>query len=96
MNAKILVNRLGLAQHPEGGYYRETCRGAGIILAGALSPMFGGDRYCSTVIFFLPESRDISRLRRIRSDKIWYFYSGGPLGSAMISPGGKACEIVPG
>ena len=53
MNAKELIDRLGLVPHPEGGYYRETYRSAGIIPAGALSPAFGGDRHYSTAIFFL-------------------------------------------
>lgn len=52
MNAKELIDRLGLVPHPEGGYYRETYRSAGIIPAGALSPAFGGDRHYSTAIFF--------------------------------------------
>lgn len=52
MNAKILIDRLGLVSHPEGGYYRETYRSAGIIPAVALSPAFDGDRHYSTAIFF--------------------------------------------
>ena len=96
MNAKELIDRLGLVPHPEGGYYRETYRSAGIIPAGALSPAFGGERHYSTAIFFLLESGDISRLHRIRSDEIWHFYGGGPLKLAMIAPDGKTAEIVLG
>ena len=96
MNAKELIDRLGLVPHPEGGYYRETYRSAGIIPAGALSPAFGGDRHYSTAIFFLLESGDISRLHRIRSDEIWHFYGGGPLKLVMIAPDGKTAEIVLG
>lgn len=96
MNAKILIDRLGLVSHPEGGYYREIYRSAGIIPAGALSPAFDGDRNYSTAIFFLLESGDISRLHRIRSDEIWHFYGGGPLRLVMISPDGRASEIILG
>lgn len=96
MNAKILIDHHDLVPHPEGGYYRETYRSAGIIPAGALAPAFGGDRHYSTAILFLLESGDVSRLHRIRSDEIWHFYGGGPLRLAMISPDGRAGEIVLG
>lgn len=73
-----LIARLGLARHPEGGWFRETYRAPERIPAAAL-PRHGGDRPCSTAILFLLEAGDISALHRLASDELWHWHAGAPL-----------------
>jgi len=95
-NPDQLIKHLELKPHPEGGYYAETYRAAGRLPASALPSVFGGDRaYSTAILYLLPEGRK-SALHRIRQDEVWHFYLGGPLRLVMISPAGKASEVVLG
>ena len=73
-----LIDRLKLAPHPEGGYFRETYRASFQLNAPSLSPHFTGARAASTAIYYLLTAGDRSRLHRIRSDEVWHFYQGDP------------------
>lgn len=66
---------LGLAPHPEGGWYRETWR------AGPASRPDGypGPRAAATGIYFLLAPGEESRWHRVRSDEAWLWHAGGPL-----------------
>ena len=78
-DAAYWIKNLDLTKHPEGGCFREIYR-AGLTLAGQHLPSsFGGDRNCSTCIYFLLEGADFSAFHRIASDEIWHFYFGDPL-----------------
>jgi len=81
-----LIKTLGLLRHPEGGWYRETYRSAGLIPHAALPERFDNSRSYCTAIYFLLESGDISALHRINSDEIWHFYSGMSLTVHVITP----------
>lgn len=37
-----LISRLGLSRHPEGGWFRETCRATESLPGAALPPRFAG------------------------------------------------------
>jgi hypothetical protein len=65
-----LIRELKLQPHPEGGYFRETYRAAAVDAAG---------RCASTMIYFLLERGQVSRLHRIDADEGWHLYLGGPL-----------------
>jgi predicted cupin superfamily sugar epimerase len=91
-----VVERLNLARHPEGGWYRETYRSAESIPADAVPDRFNGDRSVSTAIYFLLEKGDVSHLHRIKSDELWHFYSGAPLTLHLISQDGIYSKIVLG
>lgn len=80
-----VIDRLGLAPHPEGGYYRETYRSALEVQSG---PPFDGPRAWCTGIYFLLTGAAFSALHRIRSDEMWHFYDGDPLQVHMIAPDG--------
>jgi predicted cupin superfamily sugar epimerase len=69
--AQALIDRLGLEQHPEGGYYRETYR----------SPLQleDRDRSLMTSIYFLLTDSNVSRFHRITADECWYFHTGTPI-----------------
>ncbi|HOW84279.1 MAG TPA: cupin domain-containing protein [Spirochaetota bacterium] len=77
--AEYWVRILGLAKHPEGGYFSETYRSAETVAAGHLPARFGGDRCFSTAIYYLLAGDDFSSLHRIASDETWHFYRGSPL-----------------
>jgi hypothetical protein len=70
-----LVERLGLAPHPEGGFYREHFRSA-----GRVTPTDGrGERAALTAIHFLLPGGAHSRWHEVRSDEQWTFLEGEPL-----------------
>ena len=75
MDAAVLIRELGLARHPEGGYFRETFRAEPLPfeLPGR------GARSASTAIYFLLEGADFSAFHRVRSDEVWHFYAGSSL-----------------
>lgn len=88
MTAEELISRLNLARHPEGGWYRETYRAAGVIPGSFLPEQFTGDRSFCTAIYFLLERGGISALHRIKSDELWHFYSGAAVTVHVITPQG--------
>ena len=69
-SAADLVRDLQLLPHPEGGFYRETYRAA---------PPPDGGRAASTMIYFLLQAGQVSRLHRIDADEGWHHYLGGTL-----------------
>lgn len=79
MNANYYVRELNLLPHPEGGFYKETYRAAGIIAKGGLPATFGGNRAFSTAIYYLLQQGDFSAFHRIKSDECWHFYAGDTL-----------------
>ena len=81
MTAAEAVLRLGLAPHPEGGFYRETYR---------------GPRDVSTAILYLLPEGAKSRLHRIASDELWHFHLGGPLELVELAPSGSAVTTILG
>jgi uncharacterized protein len=68
--ARQIIERLGLAPHPEGGWYRETWRGAAGV-AGGRSP--------GTAILFLLEAGARSHWHRVDADELWLWHAGAPL-----------------
>ncbi len=89
MTAVAWVRALALRPHPEGGYYRETYRAAEEIPASGLPARFGGARACSTAIYFLLKSGQVSHLHRIKSDELWHYYAGSPLTLHVWFAGGR-------
>lgn len=65
-DADALIARLGLVQHPEGGWYRETFRD---------TPPAGG-RGAVSQIYFLLKAGERSRWHRLDAAEIWHFYQG--------------------
>ena len=70
MTAAGIIAALGLARHPEGGWYAETFR----------DNREAGGRGHSTAIYFLLEGGDVSAWHRVRdAAEVWHFYAGAPL-----------------
>ena len=82
MNATYLINKLGLKQHPEGGYYSETYKSRDVVLNRNSE-----SRSASTAIYFLLEGEDKSHFHRIQSDELWFFHFGQPLEIVSIEDG---------
>ena len=76
---KDIIARYNMQPHPEGGYYKETYRSAGLISLNALPHGFAAERHYSTAIYFLVEQGNFSAFHRIKSDECWHFYAGGTL-----------------
>ena len=73
--AAELIAQLSLQPHPEGGYYREVFRSAGVV-----TPADGrGARAALTTIYFLLPAGAASRWHRVTSDEVWHFYEGDPI-----------------
>jgi predicted cupin superfamily sugar epimerase len=72
--ARAVIDRLGLAPHPEGGWYRETWR-ADALAAGAGE----GGRAAGTAILFLLEAGLRSHWHRVDATELWIFQAGAGL-----------------
>ncbi|RVT85133.1 cupin domain-containing protein [Rhodobacteraceae bacterium CCMM004] len=68
MTAQDIIDRLKLAPHPEGGWYRQTW-----IDVGRRS------RPAGTCIYFLLEEGKESHWHRVDATEIWHHYAGAPL-----------------
>jgi predicted cupin superfamily sugar epimerase len=66
-DAERIIEKLGLAAHPEGGWYRQTWVAA------------GPGRASGTSILFLLKAGERSHWHRVDADEIWHFHAGGSL-----------------
>ena len=83
LDAKQIVEILGLQPHPEGGYYRETYRHV---------PPQGG-RGLATAIYYLLPVGEYSHWHRVDATEIWHWYGGAPL-ALTTSTNGHDVEAV--
>jgi uncharacterized protein len=77
-DSDIIIKKLGLIPHPEGGYYKETYRSQEIIDGPALPNRYSGSRNISTSIYYMLHGNQISHFHKLKSDEIWHFYMGSP------------------
>jgi uncharacterized protein len=91
-----LAERLDLAPHPEGGWYRETWRCPVTFAPDG----YDGPRAAATAIYFLLHPGERSRWHTVRSDELWFWHSGGPLalrlGGAGTEPSGAETIVLGG
>ena len=73
---RAVVERFGMTQHPEGGWYVETWRAA--------AP--DGQRPVASAILFLLAAGETSHWHRVDADELWQF-SGGDALELLIAPG---------
>lgn len=95
-NAQTLIQELGLIEHPEGGYYKETYRSRGVIPQQVLGAPFNKERNYCTSIYFLLTSDRFSAFHRIQQDEIWNFHGGSPLTVHIIDHQGNYTEHLVG
>lgn len=80
-----LIQKLALAPHPEGGYYRETYRAP----MQVHSPVHGGMRSAFTCIHFLLCGGQYSAWHRVASDESWFFHEGSDVHVYSLLPAAK-------
>ncbi|EKU48603.1 cupin domain-containing protein [Staphylococcus massiliensis] len=76
--SETIIQKLELAPHPEGGYYREVIKGA-----------HDSGRAPYSSIYFLLRDQEVSHFHRIDADEIWYHHEGATLLIHMIYPDGS-------
>ncbi|MEO0820150.1 MAG: cupin domain-containing protein [Pseudomonadota bacterium] len=81
MTAQEIIRLLGLAPHPEGGWYCETWR----------AEAEEGARAAGTAIYYLLDAGEFSHWHRVDAAEIWHWYAGAPL-SLTLSPNGHDAE----
>jgi predicted cupin superfamily sugar epimerase len=75
-SAQVVIARLGLQPHPEGGWFRETWR----------ADTTPGERASATAIHFLLEAHQRSHWHRVDAAELWFWHAGAPL-MLSIAPG---------
>ena len=83
-DAHTLITQLGLAPHPEGGWYRETWR----------APAPAGQRSAGTSILFLLAQGQSSHWHRVDASEVWIFQGGTPLTLRVSEPGDQGIHEV--
>lgn len=84
------IERLALAPHPEGGFYREVFRSA-----ERVTPADGrSERAALTVIHFLLPAGAHSRWHEVRSDEQWTFLEGEPLELFVLERDARAVRRI--
>jgi predicted cupin superfamily sugar epimerase len=87
IDADALIEELGLAPHPEGGWFAETWRD---------EPEDGG-RGSGTAIYFLLRAGEASHWHRVDATEIWHHHAGGALLlSIATADEGPVTEVVLG
>jgi uncharacterized protein len=77
--ADEIIAALGLAPHPEGGWYRETFRDV---------PPAGGRGAWSAIQFLLRRGERSAWHRLLDADEVWYHHAGAPL-VLQVAQGGS-------
>ena len=87
-----LIDQLGLAPHPEGGWYRETQRSAQVVETTY------GPRSAITAINFLLTAGQISQLHHLRQEETWIYRAGPGLRLHVFAADGlvRLHELRPG
>lgn len=94
--AEYWIQQLQLAEHIEGGAFREVYRSPLQVASTALPASFGGPRHISTSIYFLLKQDQFSAFHRIKSDELWHFYYGDPLVVYELEADGTLTEHLLG
>lgn len=94
--ADLYIEKLKLALHPEGGYFREIYRSSESVEKNWLPGRYEGNRSFSTSIYFLLKREQKSLLHKLKSDEIWHFYDGNAVRIYVIDNTGKLSERLLG
>ncbi|MBT3277956.1 MAG: cupin domain-containing protein [Phycisphaerales bacterium] len=91
--AQDWIDRLELAAHPEGGWYREVYRSEMSVSAED----FDLPHRAMTSIYYLLAEDAFSAFHRLRQDEVFHFYAGRELTIHQITPEGdyRAVTIGP-
>jgi predicted cupin superfamily sugar epimerase len=81
-----LIAALGLAPHPEGGWFRRTW----------VAPAPPGERPAGSAIYYLLLAGEVSAPHRIDAAELWHFYTGDPLELTREWPNGRRNTVLLG
>lgn len=85
MTAQDIIAKLGLAPHPEGGFYRQTWVAE------------NEGRPAGTCIYFLLRDGEVGHWHHVDAVEIWHYYAGAPLILSMAATNtGPATDQVLG
>jgi len=87
IDARELIERLGLTPHPEGGWFRFICESGVRIKKSALPEGYGGGRDTCSLIYYMLMNGEVSRWHRLLSPEIWAWHCGGGLAMTMGGAG---------
>ena len=90
LSAAELIRALGLAPHPEGGFFREIFRSPAWV--DPQDPR--GRRSALTAIYFLLAEGQVSRWHAVSSDEVWHVYEGEPLELSLATPSVDAIDRI--
>lgn len=96
MIAKEIIEELGLLEHPEGGYFKETYRSKESIPNSELDEKYVGDRHHCTGIYFLLTSEKFSAFHKVNQDEMWHYYKGAPIKLHTITQEGDYSFVMIG
>lgn len=83
-SAQEIIKELGLAPHPEGGWYRETWRAATAY----------GERAPATAIHFLLETGQRSHWHSVDATEIWLWHAGDGIELALAETDHGPIETI--
>ena len=81
-----LIATLGLAPHPEGGWFRRTW----------VAPAGPGERPAASAIYYLLLEGEESAAHRIDATELWHFYAGDPIELTLELSDGTQDAVVMG
>jgi hypothetical protein len=88
---EMLVELLGLAPHPEGGYFKEIFRSTERVQRRVDRMPAAEGRSAGTAIYFLLPADTFSAWHSVRSDEAWHHYDGTTVELHTIDPDGNHC-----
>jgi hypothetical protein len=83
--AEQLIERYGMAEHPEGGFYSVVYESDERITEDALPGRYSGSRAFASAIYYLLRMGEKSVFHRLKSDELWFHLHGGPLDIYLLS-----------
>jgi len=83
---QALIDRLGMAPHPEGGWYAETYR----------APSEPESRSAVTAIYFLLKAGERSHWHTVDATEIWLWHAGSPVRLHISEDGRQTGTILLG
>ncbi|XP_067660269.1 uncharacterized protein [Haliotis asinina] len=88
---QILVERLGLKPHPEGGFFSENWRSERSVTVS--EPDFRAVRSAGSNIYYLLEEGDFSAWHWLKEEQIYYWHAGGKAKVHTIDNSGTLTTI---
>jgi predicted cupin superfamily sugar epimerase len=89
MDARDVVERLGMQAHPEGGWFRETWRSGDTCVPGGN----GDGRPAASAILYLLAAGEHSHWHRIDADEVWQVSAGGAIELSVWTEGDSVVTV---